>query len=573
MKMDFYQIFLLLLFAISFVTDFGCLPVVAFRSNTYRPLRIYPHYGNSLQYGYSDEDVRLVKNTVNNVILYVKKILSVIPIEGYLLLKRNACKSSWTKGRNVGKCATIRKDYVGEFCLDNFMIPDDHLEAFYTWTNRPLPDRTWYTDGNGVRNADYILYVQIESTEYCLKPSKNALIGYASYCKLGHNDRPVAGYMNFCPREFMKYKDDPYKLRLITLHEIFHALGFSKDLILNFRDFRQALLDTGELPHYSFPLLREYNGTFRLLTPTVASKLKDHFDCDKVGRNLPEGAPLTAIGKVSQSHWDKDILPGSIMTSKLGEPEYTFVDVFTLSVFLDTGWYRVNFSNGDDYLWGKGKGCNFLQSLNSREIPDFQKKLCSADYKSGCNYLQTEVINCSNSKLFSTSSSEADSFQDCRLNFTSESSFFEPGSELSFGRCILFEKDFVTSGRCVTVRCSVGHIYIKLRSTDLNWIKCTPGEIIEDAVSGGFISCPIDEETFCHRRKLPIYLQDLVIIEGTTVTQRPRAAYAVTQGNMYVVEQITNGRYRNLAWSSNADIRDVSRTVLLILVGKLINNL
>jgi hypothetical protein len=565
--MDFYHFSILLLFSTSFVTDFGCLPVVAYNSNIYRPLRIYPYYGNSLNNGFNDEEVKILKDTVNNVILYVKKILSVVPIEGYLLLERNACKSSWTRGRNVGKCATIRKDYVGEFCLDYFMIPNEHLEAFYTWTNRPLPDRTWYTDGIGVRNADYILYVQIESTKSCLLSSENTLISYASYCKLGVNDRPVAGYMNFCPSEFRKYKNDLYKLRLITLHEVFHALGFSKDLILNFRDYRQPELDTGELPHYSFPLLREYNGTFRLLTPTVVSKLKHHFDCDMVGRNLPEGAPMTAIGKVPQSHWDSTILPGSIMTSKLGEPEYTFVDALTLSVFQDTGWYMVNFSNADDYLWGKGKGCNFLQALNSRKIPDYEEKLCSTNYNSGCNYLQTEVINCSNTELYSTSYTEQNSIQDCRLNSQSGYFFYEHDSSLSFGRCILFENNF-TNGMCVSARCSVGHVYIKLRSTDTNWIKCTSGEIIEDVVSGGLITCPIDEEIFCHRRTLPVYLQDLVIVEATTVTERPRAAYAVTQGNMYIVEEITNGRYRNEARSIYAGGKNIAMIVLLIFVGK-----
>ncbi|XP_045174143.2 ciliated left-right organizer metallopeptidase-like [Mercenaria mercenaria] len=540
----------------------------------YRPLRIYPYFGDNLKYELSDQEAQILKNTINNVILYVKKILSVIPTEGYLLLERNACKSSWTGGRNAGKCASIRKDYVGEFCLDNFMIPDEHLEAFYTWTNRPLPDRTWYTDGVGVKNADYILYVQARTTKSCMTnfspESTSTLMAYASYCKLGKNDRPIAGYINFCASEFKKYKSNRNKRILITLHEVFHALGFSKDLILNFRDFRQETFDTVELPHYSFPILRENNGTYWLLTPTVVSKMQEQFACQETGSNLPEGAPMTDKENVLQSHWDSSFLPGSVMSSKLGEPEYTFVDPITLAVFRDTGWYDVNFAYGDDYLWGKKKGCNFLKSLNSKEIPDLQKQ-CSVDFSSGCNYLQTEVINCENSELFSTSDAEEKSIENCRFN--SSGSFYEAESSLDVGRCILYEKNLVMNGRCVVARCSVGDVYIKLRSIDPNWVKCSSGEIIEDTVEGGFVTCPVDEESFCARRNLPVYLQDLVTLEATTVTERPRATYPVTQGNMYSVEEITNSRTANIGQSCSTYSTNVAKTIFLLFVVKLIINL
>lgn len=574
--MEFHHFPVLLLFFQSFVVHFGPVPVCAINRNNYRQLRIFPYYHN-INYELTDHEEQILKDTVYNVILYVRKILSVLPVKGHLVLERNACKSSWTSGRNKGKCAAIKKDYAGEFCLDNFMIPDEHLEAFYTWTNQPLPERTWYADGNGLINTDFVLYVQASTTKSCLSNfapalSENVLIAYASYCKLGKNDRPIAGYINFCPTEFVKYKKDRNKLILFTLHEVFHALGFSKDLILNFRDFRQTFQGEFELPRYSFPVLRENNGTYKLLTPTVTSQMLHHFGCQEGHRSLPEGAPLVTREGVLQSHFDRSVFPGSIMLSKIGQPDYTFLDPLTLAVFQDTGWYKVNFSNGDNYLWGKNKGCGFLQSLLLKKTPEYKKQLCSKSFSSGCNYLQTEIINCKDSHLFSTSVTEEKSIQDCRYNFSGR--FYEPSTSSSdFGRCVLYEENFVVTGRCVSVRCSVGNVWIKLRSTDANWIKCVSGEKVEDIINGGYITCPIDEETFCYRRELPLYLQDLVTLEATTVVERPRATYPATESNMYSVERITNGRSVNIAWSFHRVATILSRTVYVLLVFWIISYL
>lgn len=568
--MDMCRIPVLFLFFQSFGTDFGYVPAFASSKVFYRQLHIFPSYHN-LDYELNDHEGEVLKNTVNNVVLYVKKILSVIPTQGNLLLERNACKSSWIGGRNAGKCAAIKKNYDGEFCLDNFMIPDDHLEAFYTWTNKPLPDRTWYTDGNGLRNTDYVLYIRAKTTKSCLSNflpeiSENLLIAYASYCKLGKNDRPIAGYINFCPSEFKKYQNDRNKLILVTLHEVFHALGFSKDLILNFRDFREVL-DNTEHPHYGFPILRENNGTYRLLTPTLISRMYLHFDCCECDLDISSiGAPMVTKDGILKSHWNSNVFPGSIMTSKLGKPEYTFVDPMTLAVFRDTGWYLVNFSNGDEYLWGQRQGCDFLKSVLSNEIPKQEENLCSNTYTSGCNYLQTEVINCQ-AKNAVPISDVGKSVQDCRFN--SSGPFYDKTVQHEvMGRCILYRKDLSVTGRCITTKCSQDYIWMKLRNTDPNWFKCPFGELIEDPVDGGFISCPSDDGIFCYRRELPLYLQDLVTLEATTVTQRPRATYPITQSNMYGVEQITREHVHivNIGWSQHFCATNIARSVSLLVI-------
>jgi len=42
------------------------------------------------------------------------------------------------------------------------------------------------------------------------------------------------------------------------------------------------------------------------------------------------------------------------------------IDNITLSVFEDSGWYRVNYAVADNFIWGQGSGHGlFLSSLNS----------------------------------------------------------------------------------------------------------------------------------------------------------------------------------------------------------------
>lgn len=540
--MECYLLSILLLLFQSLATDFGCLPVLALHKNVYKPIRIFPYFYN-LNYELDKHEEGVLKETVNNVILYVKKILAVIPSEEELLLKRDACRKNWYKGRNEGKCASIKKNYVGEFCLDNFMIPDEHLEAFYTWTNKPLPDKTWYTEGKGVRNADYILYVQAMTTKACMNnyisgKLENSLIAYASYCKQGPNDRPIAGYLNICPTELRKYIEDRDKLVLVTMHEVFHALGFSKDLILDFRDYRQGCVD-GECPRYSYPILRQNNGSYFLLTPAVIARMNIQFGCSEIDHEL--GAPLSMKDGAMQSHWDGYAFPGSIMNSKIDKKEYTFIDPITLALFGDTGWYQVNYTSGDDYVWGKRKGCDYLKSRVTKQTKSLEdSKLCSVDYKSGCNIWQTEVIRCP--RTGAASHQYDDVIIDCQENMTEPFSD-ETKFNLVFDRCLLFKQELTVAGNCIIARCAAGMAYIKLRITDVNWLKCPFGEVIEEPVSGAIISCPTNNETFCMQREKPVYYHDLVRIEATTVTERPRRATTTTERNFYGVNDEQNHQH------------------------------
>ncbi|XP_022250277.1 leishmanolysin-like peptidase [Limulus polyphemus] len=92
---------------------------------------------------------------------------------------------------------------MGEFCenqIDKMQIPEEHLEEVLVYNfSGPAPLPSSLPAGPGVKDADYLLYINSMYSEWC---QKEEILAYASYCQLDQHDRPVAGYINFCPAHF-----------------------------------------------------------------------------------------------------------------------------------------------------------------------------------------------------------------------------------------------------------------------------------------------------------------------------------------------------------------------------------
>jgi len=552
-----FRISVILVFFQSFGSDFGILPGVSYgyKYAAHRPLRIHPHFA-SLKQELDKEEVSLLEDVVWNVVLYVKRLLSVVPEAGEtLLLKRNACKSSWLEGRNAGKCASIRKDYVGETCLDNFLIPDIHLEAFYTWTNNPLPDKTWYTDGNGVPHSDFILYVRASTTKACLTNFQQdvsyEIISYAKYCKLGKNERPIAGYINFCPSQFRKYKNERGKLVLTALHELFHTLGFSKDLIPKFRDcsHRNA---TGDCPIWGFPTLRKQDSNYVLFTPAVVKEMQNHFACTR-----PEfGAPMPVKNQVLQSHWNASVLRGSIMTSKLGNPEETFVDPITLALFADTGWYQVNMAVADSYQYGKGSGCDSGLGYQSN-IP-IQSCFQSLSQETTCDRLNHKtIVNCTGAGD-NQYTAKQHIVADCDIYMESVNGPLQQDED---SYCLLQMSQNNTQGKCYVIKCLPnGDIWVK--NEDTNWLNCPLGESLDIPYADMSVMCPSNRKLVCDNNKKRLYMEDLVKLETTTVTDRPVYLGTQNQNQIYSIPDRGNDKRRNNGTSLGAQTFHIQLQIL-----------
>ena len=81
-------------------------------------------------------------------------------------------------------------------------------------------------DGAGVSGYDFILYVSARQSE-C--GSSTQFLAFAGACQMEATlDRPISGFVNFCP-DGIAGNDDDFVLA-VTKHEILHAILFSRFL-------------------------------------------------------------------------------------------------------------------------------------------------------------------------------------------------------------------------------------------------------------------------------------------------------------------------------------------------------
>lgn len=83
---------------------------------------------------------------------------------------------------------------------------------------------------------DYLLYISANQSA-CppIVPNAAQTVAFAGFCETElSQDRPVAGYINFCPAG-VENRDPEFAFAL-SKHEIMHALAFSRDLFALWRD-------------------------------------------------------------------------------------------------------------------------------------------------------------------------------------------------------------------------------------------------------------------------------------------------------------------------------------------------
>lgn len=305
-----------------------------------------------------------LEDALERVINRVSSIFKVIPVKSPLVLKRKGgCFKQWTTGRNKNRCRFYDRKYpaIGEECNKEFKVPSSHLSELSVWgetEEEPLDVR--YPQGEGVRDTDFVLYVRAVSSFACTQ--ELSPLAYATYCYQDERGRPMAGYINVCPQNMSSYSAD--RLRMILLHEVLHVMGFTRHL---FEDFRQCSL-TDELSSMCNDSdvrrnpVQIVNGLPRLLTPAVQREAKQHFNC----QDVKFGPALQKEGGIL-SHWNRYQMYGSIMTPNPGPPHLTFLDRMTLAVFEDSGWYTLDYSQAEDFLWGKGSNLvSVLHAVTNR---------------------------------------------------------------------------------------------------------------------------------------------------------------------------------------------------------------
>ena len=89
------------------------------------------------------------------------------------------------------------------------------------------------TDGAGVSGADYVLYVSANQAE--CPGGLSTTVAFAGSCQMeAAMDRPVAGFVNFCPDALADETED--FIFAVAKHELLHALAYSSSLFAFWRN-------------------------------------------------------------------------------------------------------------------------------------------------------------------------------------------------------------------------------------------------------------------------------------------------------------------------------------------------
>ncbi|KAJ6665457.1 hypothetical protein lerEdw1_003298 [Lerista edwardsae] len=210
-------------------------------------------------------------------------------------------------------------------------------------------------DQEGVRDADFVLYVSALTTERC---GQENIIAYAAYCQLEADvDRPIAGYANLCPSMISTQPQEFVGMLSTVKHEIIHALGFSAGLFAFYHDDDGKPFTTRHadgLPafneslgvyQWSTKVVRNAvrlwdvrddktlrHNVFLLVTPKVVEEARKHFDCP-----ILEGMELENQGGMGTelNHWEKRLLENEAMTGS--HTQNRVFSRITLALMEDTG--------------------------------------------------------------------------------------------------------------------------------------------------------------------------------------------------------------------------------------------
>ncbi|XP_053420475.1 leishmanolysin-like peptidase isoform X1 [Nycticebus coucang] len=326
------------------------------------------------------EKRHLVKNKLfPQAISYLEKTLQVRRPAGTILLSRQCATNQYLRKENdphrycTGECALHTK-------CGPVIVPEEHLQQCRVCRGGKWPCRAvGVSDQEGVRDADFVLYVGALATERC---SHENIISYAAYCQQeAKMDRPIAGYANLCPNMISTQPQEFIGMLSTVKHEIIHALGFSAGLFAFYRDTDGNPLTSrfaDGLPPFNYSLglyqwsdkvvrkverlwdVRDnkivHHTVYLLVTPRVVEEARKHFNCP-----LLEGMELENQGGMGTelNHWEKRLLENEAMTGS--HTQNRVLSRITLALMEDTGWYKANYSMAEKLDWGRGMGCDFVR--------------------------------------------------------------------------------------------------------------------------------------------------------------------------------------------------------------------
>lgn len=342
------------------------------------------HYEYQLGGEVSDAQKEVLERALGIIGDYLESTFTVKRSEGPTLYLDAQCTRyvKWFEPINTQEC--IERE-LPPLCGSAATNPD--LFGGKELCDRDEPNRCrTEPGGQGIPGAQLAIYVTSTTTLGCSSGSQVSEMASAVWCtKSWRDQRPTSGNVNICPKsleESTTSDQDFYRLLDTLLHEIVHVLGFNPD---NFPDFVDG---NGDALGIDKVLRTEENGANSLITANVVSQARAHFNCDEIS-----SVPLEASGGAGTAgaHWPAHVFgPRELMIATIGD-QRSVVSNMTLSVLEDSGWYKVNYSEGQlgRYKFGLGMGCSLFGDCNadkSRYYCDEEERnkesLCTSDFYS-----------------------------------------------------------------------------------------------------------------------------------------------------------------------------------------------
>ncbi|XP_035375879.1 leishmanolysin-like peptidase 2 [Electrophorus electricus] len=331
-------------------------------------------------------------------------------------------------------------------------------------------------------------------SERCLGVT-SGILAYSAHCQTDLDGRPVAGVMVIC-RDLLS-KEGFSNEHMTVIHELFHVLGFSKELFSFWRDCSLSSQMAVGSCSYGQVTNTDETGQKRLYTPGVIKALQAHFNTT----HTEMGAPLENQDAGSHgvsSHWEARVLQGSIMTALLVEPSLVQIDPITLSALQDTGWYSVNLGRAQSLMWGENEGALFGSLTTCHKPSAF---FCMGS-ELGCHYLHLHKGACQSDQYLDGCRiyKPLANASECWKEENSRGSSVEEWSGEIFytdSRCFfssLVRKDHSShsvsvAGRCYRHRCTGRNRY-QIQVVGSEWLDCPAGKSIQVYGYRGTIFCP-----------------------------------------------------------------------------------
>lgn len=230
--------------------------------------------------------------------------------------------------------------------------------------------------------ADYVLYVAFQPTS-SVYDAADSTLAWALACSLSsasvgsfHRGRPLAGHLNMGPSSITGTTSGHYARDLdVAKHELAHALGFASSQYPNF-------LNASGLPYpdgdFSFESEEFGKTVTKIRSPNVLAAAREHFDCPTLdGAEIEDGGGSgTAL-----SHWEARVFNTEFMIGYI--KDHMYVSEMTLALFDDMGWYTTNRTYAEEFIYGQGEGCSFVNESCATRSPEYFCDASQANCETG----------------------------------------------------------------------------------------------------------------------------------------------------------------------------------------------